>query len=267
MNNSGGNRASGGASPGIRLIVLGTAAGALGYAVVYFFDPSLGEERRRRVLEAANAAMQEVVLLSQRLVAGAAAPEAEYEPSQAPAPERLVEQRRDYHELTREPDMTGRLHEKVTFFRLGEEEAEEAPVLAPVAVIAQELPAEQAPHEPARHEPPYDPPALAPTIIAYDADPEPEPVPEAPPAAGDAAAGAGRCSLPPPSSPSSWPPRRSAPGRSGAEVTRIKPPPRVPAGAAQAIEPHLAAWRSANPGRRVEREDGSRMSREQARLS
>ncbi len=77
--------------------------------------------------------------------------------------------------------MPGMLHEKVTFFRPGEDEPAEAPVLAPVAVITEELPG-----EPARHEPRYDPPALAPTIIAYDADAnaEPEPTPEAPPAAG-----------------------------------------------------------------------------------
>lgn len=174
MKNSGGNRRSSGASVGVRLVVLGTAAGAIGYAVVYFFDRSLGEERRRRVLEAAHAAMQEVVLLSQRLVAGAATPEPAPEPERARTAEPpAVEPPRDYHEPTPQRHMTDTLQEKVTFFRLGDEETEEAPVLAPVAVIAEELPL-----EPPRHEPAYEPPALAPTIIAYDADPAPEPEPE-----------------------------------------------------------------------------------------
>jgi hypothetical protein len=163
--------------------VLGTAAGAFGYAVVYFFDPLLGEDRRRRVLEAAQAAMQEAVLLSQRLVAGASAPEPERE--LARAPELAFEPPRGYHEPAPAREMEGMLHEKVTFFRLGDEEAKEAPVLAPVAVIAEELPADPSRHDPARHEPRYEPPSLAPTIIAYDADPAPElePGPELPAAA------------------------------------------------------------------------------------
>ena len=138
--NSGGNRASGGASLGTRLVVLGVAAGALGYAVVYFFDRSLGEERRRRVLEAAQAAMQEFVLLSQRLVAARAEPEPAPEPERGRAAEPVLERPRDYHEPVPAPEMPDTLHDKVTFFRLGDEEAEEAPVLAPVAVIAEELP-------------------------------------------------------------------------------------------------------------------------------
>lgn len=173
MENSGGNRASGGASLGTRLVVFGVAAGALGYAVVYFFDRSLGEERRRRVLEAAQAAMQEVVLLSQRLVA-AAEPEPASRPDRGRASEPVLERPRDYHEPIPAPEMTDSLHDKVTFFRLGDEEAEAAPVLAPVAVIAEELPRPEA----ELHESRYDPPSLAPTIIAYDADPAPRAEPE-----------------------------------------------------------------------------------------
>jgi hypothetical protein len=171
MKNSGGNRASGGASLGTRLLVLGAAAGAVGYAVVYFFDKSLGEERRRRVLEAAQAAMQEFVVLSQRLVA--AVPDPEPSPEPEPAHEPAPMPPRTYHEPAGEPDMADTLHETVTFFRLGDEEPAEAPVLAPVAVIAEELPTQAA-----RREPAYDPPSMAPTIIAYDADRQPEPEPE-----------------------------------------------------------------------------------------
>jgi anti-sigma-K factor RskA len=169
MKNSGGKRASGGTSFGT-LLVLGTAAGALGWAVVYFFDSSRGEERRRRVVEAAQGAMAD---LSQRL-AGAAPAE---DPVPEPAVAYAVEPPRDLHEPVREPDVAGALHEKVTFFRLGEHELEEAAVLAPVAVITEELPAGEPRHDPGRHEPAYDPPAAAPapTIIAYDADRLPEP--------------------------------------------------------------------------------------------
>lgn len=176
MNNSGGNRASARASLG-RLVVLGTAAGALGYVVVYFSDHSLGEERRRRVIDAAQAAVQEVALLSQRLVAGPAEPEPAPEPERAQAAEPVVERSRDRHEPGRvpAPGMADTLREKVTFFRLGDEEAEGAPVLAPVAVITEELPAKP---------PSYEPSSLVPTIVAYDAQPAPEvalePVPELP---------------------------------------------------------------------------------------
>jgi hypothetical protein len=188
MENSGGNKPSGGTSRGTRLVVFGVAAGALGYAVIYFFDHSLGEERRRRVLEAAQAAMQEVMLLSQRLVAGTAAPEAAPEPERARTAVPVGDRPRDYHEPVPAREMTDSLHEKVTFFRLGDEEADEAPVLAPVAVIAEELPAASPRPQAARHEPRNNPPSLAPTIIAYDADPAPaaEPVPEPElPAAGE----------------------------------------------------------------------------------
>jgi hypothetical protein len=177
MKKSGGNRASGGASLGTRLVVLG----ALGYAVVYFFDRSLGEERRRRVVVAAQTAVHELVQLSQRLVAappaddGAAVPEPDAVPQAAP-PEPVIEPVRAYHEQAPEPDIAETLHDKVTFFRLGDETADEeaVPVLAPVAVIAEELPA-----DPPQHERAYDPPSSPPTIIAYDADPAPEPELEA----------------------------------------------------------------------------------------
>ena len=167
MKNSGGKRASGGTSFGT-LIVLGTAAGALGWAVVYFFDSARGEERRRRVVDTAQAAMAE---LSQRLVAAPPAEEPMHEPHVAYAVE---PPRASEPAPAREPDVAGALHEKVTFFRLGEHELEEASTLAPVAVITEELPADEPRHEPGRHEPAYDRPPPAPTIIAYDAGPQPE---------------------------------------------------------------------------------------------
>jgi Anti-sigma-K factor rskA, C-terminal len=200
VNNTGGNRASTGASLGPRLVVLGAAAGALGYAVVYFFDPLLGEERRRRVVEAAHAAVHEVVLLSHRLVAGVPElqPGLEPEPARAPEPSpaavTVVEAPPAYHALTPEPEMRGALRDKVTFFRLGEDDGEEAPVLvAPVAVIAEELPIE-AGRQPA-YDPPPEQPSLAPTIIAYDADRQPEPEPEPEPVAAAATRRSGRTLL------------------------------------------------------------------------
>ena len=224
MENSGGNKASGGASLGTRLVVLGLAAGALGYAFVYFFDRSRGEERRRRVLEAAQAAVQEVVLLSQRLAAGAA-PEPAPGPERALASEPLVERPRDYDAPVPAREMTDSLHEKVTFFRLGDEEADEAPALAPVAVIAEELPGSRRGTRPRdtsrsttrrrwrRRSSPTTPIRRA----------RPNPSPSSSRRHPGSRARAGRCSRPPPSSPSSPPPRRWAPGRSGAAATRSKP--------------------------------------------
>ena len=217
----------------VRRTALFGAVGAIGFAVYYFLDPELGPRRRREVVDAVHDAAAPGV--SQELVARLVEPPAvragPSPPSVATGPPRSRSSGAS-SSTSRRPTSPAALHDEVSFFTVGDDSrlsrggsrrrgrdapepmrvaeasVHEGPGYAVWAAAAADhrlrrgRPGLRAPRQPARVEP--EPPADA--VEARTA------------------------SRPPRSPRSCWPPRRSAPGRSGAATTaapRLRACPRA----------------------------------------